>query len=453
MTQTASDRPARQRPRADDGMSRLQRLTYRVWLAVGVVLLLAVTLALLYRPLAVIIAPLLLALLIVYLLDPVVSVLHRRGVPRLLGTLAAYLVVLGALAGGGLALAPAVGAQVQELAADAPALGDELVTRTERVADELGMDVDPDTLQVPALAERAQQFVAEAENRELTIAVLGGLSGLARGALFVLVALLLGPVIAFYALVDLPNLRRTARNLLPPRHRDEARELAAKLGRVVGGFVRGQLVIALAIGVTTSVALAIVGLPYWLLVGVVAGVANVVPLLGPLVAGALGALIALVTSGFGFAVLVVAVMTAVQQLDGQLMSPLIFGRTVRVHPLAVLLGLLVAGSLYGVFGMLVAVPLIAGAKVVVQHVWHTRVPWAGAAGGAAGEPGEPAADEAHHGAAAPPRAPAPEGGDGAAGAAAPAGPGDGEPAAAAGGRGDDPPGDDLTGGERAAARR
>lgn len=279
-------------------------------------------------------------------------------------------------------------------------------------------------MQLPALVAQIQEFAAEAENRELMLALLGGLSGLARGALFVLTAILVGPIIAFYALVDLPNLRRMSVRLLPPRHREEGSELAAKLGRVVGGFVRGQLLIALAIGVATSIALALVGLPYWLLVGVVAGVANVIPLLGPFVAGLLGASIAFLTEGLGFAALVVVLMTAVQQIDGQMMSPLIFGRTVRLHPLAVLLGLLVAGSLYGVFGMLVVVPLIAGAKVVVQHFWETRVPWAEPSDGG----DEPAAVA-----------------DGAGGGASPAMPGDADGDAA-------PSGDGVTAGDATAAR-
>lgn len=367
-------RGARGRP---DGLTRLERLTYRVWLAVGVVVLTAVSVLLLYRPLAVVIAPLLLALLIVYLLDPIVSALRRRGVPRFFGTLLAYLLVIAVVVGGGFALAPAVGGQLQDFARDAPDLGDRLVEQTEALGGQLGVEVDPSSLQIPALADQVQGFVAQAENRDFTLAVLGGLSGLARGALFLLVALLLGPIIAFYTLVDLPNLRRMTRNLVPPERRAEVSEVSAKLGRVVGGFVRGQLLIALAIGVGTAVSLGLVGLPYWLLVGVIAGIANVIPLLGPFVAGAIGVTIAFVTEGLGFAVLVAAVMTAVQQLDGQMMSPLIFGRTVRVHPLMVLLGLLIGGSLYGIFGMLVVVPLIAGVKVVVQHLWATRVPWAG----------------------------------------------------------------------------
>jgi putative heme transporter len=86
--------------------------------------------------------------------------------------------------------------------------------------------------------------------------------------------------------------------------------------------------------------------------------------------------VALVSDGVGKAVLVVVVMTIIQQIDSHVLSPIVVGHTVRVHPLVVLFALLIAGTTYGIFGMLVAVPLVAAAKVVGMHLWQTRVPWA-----------------------------------------------------------------------------
>jgi predicted PurR-regulated permease PerM len=358
-------------------LSRLQRLTYRVWLAVGVVVLTAVSVWLLYRPFAVILAPTLLAFLIVYLLNPVVTWFERQRVHRLLGTTIAYVAVAGVLAGLTALVLPLLSAQIQELGEAAPEIGNELLEAAQRGATALGLNVDiAEALEVNAVAAQVEGFVTDAANRETVIAILVGLSGVARGALFFLFTITVGPVIAFYILVDLPRFKEHARRLAPPAYRKEMAEVAAKLGAVVGGFVRGQLLIALVIGVAASVVLGVVGLRYWLVVGIIAGITNLIPLLGPFVAGLIGASIAFVTEGVGFAILVVLAMTAVQQLDGHLMTPLIMGRTVRVHPLAVLLVVLIAGVLYGVFGMLVAVPLVAGAKVLAQHVWQTRVPWA-----------------------------------------------------------------------------
>jgi predicted PurR-regulated permease PerM len=207
--------------------------------------------------------------------------------------------------------------------------------------------------------------------------VIGGLSGLAVGLLQVVIVFALGPVIAFYMLVDLPRLGRWVRGLIPPRHRDEAIEVALRLHNVVGGFIRGQLLVALFVGVATSIGLAVVGLPFWLLIGVIAGLTNLIPLLGPLVAGALGLSIALVNDGIGLALLVLVVMVVVQQVDNHVVSPVVMGRHVQVHPLVVLLALVVAGTVYGLLGLLIAVPLVAAGNVLVTHFWHTRVPWAG----------------------------------------------------------------------------
>jgi predicted PurR-regulated permease PerM len=109
---------------------------------------------------------------------------------------------------------------------------------------------------------------------------------------------------------------------------------------------------------------------------VTAGLANLIPLLGPLVAGALGVSIALVTDGVGLAVFVLVVMIVVQQLDNQLVSPLVMGRNVQVHPLVVLLALAIAGTVYGFLGLLMAVPAVAAGNVLVRHFWQTRVSWA-----------------------------------------------------------------------------
>lgn len=400
---------------AEPRLNRLQRLTYAVWLAVGIVALGAVSVWLLYRPLSVILAPTLLALLIVYLLNPCVTWLEQHRVHRLLGTFASYLAVIGALAGLAALILPLLAAQAREFVEAAPEIGAELTGLAERAAVRLGFELDVRFLDVTQIAAQVEEFVTDAANRETLIALLTGLSGVARGAVFFVFTVTVGPVIAFYVLVDLPRFQVHARRLVPPAYRDEVREVGTKLSRVVGGFVRGQLVIALVIGVAASLVLGVVGLRYWLLVGVIAGVTNLIPLLGPFVAGLIGATIAFVTEGLGFAVLVALAMTAVQQLDGNLMTPLIMGRTVRVHPLAVLLVILIAGVLYGIFGMLVAVPIVAGAKVLAQHVWQTRVPWAQLPSGHTprappseeqGDGATRASDAAEGPAGGPPRAPA-----------------------------------------------
>ncbi|HSK91340.1 MAG TPA: AI-2E family transporter [Euzebyales bacterium] len=355
---------------------RVQRAAYRVWLAVGAVVLAWIAWRVLARPVAVVLPPLLLTTVIVYLLAPIVGALADRGLPRWLGTLLAYIGGLLALSLVVAVLVPMINEQLRTFVDALPELLTKLGEDLERRLAPLGISVPVGDTVNPDAVARSMERVLEGGGVSAAAGVIGGLSGLALGLLQVVIVFTLGPVVAFYLLVDLPRLGRWVRSLIPPQHREEAAVVGAKLHHVVGGFIRGQLLVALFVGLATSLGLAVVGLPYWLLVGVTAGVANIIPLLGPFVAGTLGVSIALVTDGVGLALLVLVVMLLVQQVDNQLISPLVMGRNVHVHPLAVLLALVIAGTVYGLLGLLIAVPSVAAGNVLATHFWRSRVPWA-----------------------------------------------------------------------------
>jgi predicted PurR-regulated permease PerM len=363
-------------------LSRMQRAHTAVWLAVGGLVLIVGLFFLLRRPFGVLLPPLLLAMLIVYILNPLVTWLERRGTPRWAGAGIAYLVfalVVGVLIA---VLSPLLAAQIGNFVDELPELGYRMVTGVNDLAARLGIAARiSESLSGERIGDEIQRFLSDEDNRVAVLALVGGISGVALGLLHLLVIFIAGPFIAFYTLVDLPRLQHWCRSALPPRHRAEADVVARKLGMVVGGYVRGQLLVATFVGMATSLGLWAIGLRFWLLVGILAGVTNLVPLVGPFVGGLVGVIIALITEGPALALLVVVVVTVVQQLDGHVLSPLVVGRNVQLHPLMVLLALLVAGTLFGIFGMLVAIPLVAAANVLAAHFWRTRVPWASASTG------------------------------------------------------------------------
>ncbi|URN13901.1 AI-2E family transporter [Streptomyces radiopugnans] len=177
-----------------------------------------------------------------------------------------------------------------------------------------------------------------------------------------------GVVIGFYALVDLPRIRDWAAGLLPGRRREEITGVAARCVEATGAYLRGQLLVAAFVGVASSLALWAVGLRYWLFVGVVAGVTNLVPFVGPLVGGVLAVLIALLTGDPWQALWAALALTVVQQVESQVVAPLALGRVVRLPPLVVLVVVLAGGVVAGVLGMLVAVPLTTSARIVARHL-------------------------------------------------------------------------------------
>lgn len=334
------------------------------WALVGVAALVAVV-GIIAWYVRVIFPPLVLGGAIVFILNPVVTALQHRGVPRAAGAGLAYLGVLAIIGAAGIGLFPIAANQVDELAEDLPAIQG----RVERWVD-----------------DRAEQSVgtfyefsrADVENSLSNSSAtfedqLRSLRKIGASVFHGLLIVVLAPIIAFYLLVDVPHMRKVAESLIPIGARDEVLVVAHRLNRAIGGFFRGQLMVALIVGVLCSIGLGLIGLKFWFLIGMIAGLFNVIPLIGPWVGGVPGVTIALTTGSPVKALLVVVVMVAVQQIDNHFITPQVMQRAVHLHPAVVILALVAGGSLGGFYGLLLAVPLAAVLKIIISHVWRVHV--------------------------------------------------------------------------------
>ena len=221
----------------------------------------------------VIFPPLGLALLIVYVLNPVVSWLERRRVPRSVGAVGSYVVILGGITLLVIALIPFLSNQIEELRDEWPRYRTEIIEivqdSAEGIDDTFGTDID--TSQVTCLlgADQADDPDAStaicdqviADFRDEVVAQAGRLTEIGSSALHLLLIFIIGPLVALYTLIDLPQLKRDFINAVPQSHREEATDLGSKLGRSVGGFFRGQLLVALIVGVPLATALSQPGRP------------------------------------------------------------------------------------------------------------------------------------------------------------------------------------------------
>jgi predicted PurR-regulated permease PerM len=346
---------------------RFVRVGIIAWCGIGVIILAYLMLRLMVyvNP---IVPPLLIAIAVVYLLNPLVSALERRGVPRVAGAGIVYILFLCIVALVVSLLVPVVARQVSQVIdhfpdylADGQAFVRDIAAR---FGQEPNFRLD---------AEQVREWLSASENRGTVTRYLTGLRSVTTSVISGLIIFVLGPVMAFYLLVDLPRLRRGAMALVPPGRREEITGLMDRIGQAVGGFFRGQLLVALFVGVASSIGLWAIRLPFWLLVGMVAGIFNLVPLVGPFIGGGLAVIIALVSGEPLKALWAALVLLAVQQVDNHLISPNVMGRTVQLHPVVVMLALLVGASFAGLFGMLVVVPLVAVAKIVFLFMWSRYV--------------------------------------------------------------------------------
>jgi predicted PurR-regulated permease PerM len=346
---------------------RFVRIGTIAWCGIGVIVLgyLLLRLVVYINP---VVPPLLIAVAVVYLLNPVVSALERRGVPRAAGAGIVYLLFLCIVALIVSLLVPVVARQVQQVIQHFPDYLADAQATVRRVAARFGQEPD-----FRLDADQVRQWLSAEDNRQTVTRYLTGLRSVTTSLLSGLIIFVIGPVMAFYLLVDLPRLERGAMALIPPGRRQEFRGLMDRIGQAVGGFFRGQLLVALFVGVASSIGLWAIGLPFWLLVGMVAGVFNLVPLVGPFIGGGLAVVIALISGEPLKAVWAAVILLVVQQIDNHLISPNVMGRTVQLHPVVVMLALLVGASFAGLFGMLVTVPLVAVAKIVFLFMWSKHV--------------------------------------------------------------------------------
>jgi predicted PurR-regulated permease PerM len=312
-------------------VARAARWGLLAWSVIGILILLWVLFRFVLVPIRVIFPPLIIAVILIYLLDPVVTVLQRRGLSRVWAAVLTYVVFLTALGVGLAYLVPVIAHQVQEFVGGVPSL----LTRAEQgfaaFAQRLGLHVSAtDVFQAFEPGKGGFNF-------------LGRLTSFTAGVVKVAVALILGPLIAFYLLIDLPKLRRGAQSLIPTSRRQEAMDLGSQLGATLGGFFRGQLLVALLMGAASMFGFWFIGLPFFALMGALTGLLALVPLIGTIIA-AIPVLFVAATAddaargvlhldgGWPLTIGAIVVLVLVQQMDTRLLSRRLVKKEVRLHP-------------------------------------------------------------------------------------------------------------------------
>jgi predicted PurR-regulated permease PerM len=298
----------------------------------------------------------LVSLILMIGLLPYVDALCRNGVPRTAAVLGITLAIL-LLAGG--AVSVIVPALVEEFA---------------DVRDNL-----------PESARELQEFLArvgidvELENRAREINWSQLISGRAavdygQRVLAITISLITVIVMTAYLLADTPRLARFIGQFVPDDRKDEAERLFESMSRVVGGYLRGQLITSGAIGIFTFVLLNVLGVPNPLAFAVLAAFADIVPLIGALVATIPPTAAALQQSPT-VAIAVLLSMMAYQQFEDRVLIPRVYGRTLNLPPIIVLIAVLAGAELLGVTGVILALPLTAAARVAIDYtIEHRRIP-------------------------------------------------------------------------------
>ncbi len=318
----------------------------------------------------------LVALVIAATLRPMVSALQHRGLPKALALLFIYLGILGVLAGLFVLVIPALVDQGGALVRGLPQMYASLV-------DSLEKNPNAAIRTLPQRLPTGDQLASQLQ--AVSSVVLTGALGIGMGVLALLAQILSVVVLSIYLTLDQSRLERFWLSLAPAARRPELLAIWREIESRLGGYVRGELLLMTSIGVLASLGYLVIGLPYPLALGALAGLVEFVPMVGPTL-GAIPAILVALSISPQAALLVLVYSIVIQFTENNILVPRMMGHSVGVSPITVILAVFAFSSLLGITGAFLAIPLAAIVQVLIDHL----IMHAGVSG--TEEPGEASAD-------------------------------------------------------------
>ncbi len=335
-------------------------------------LIFIVLLVSLWWSLSALLTPFIIAFALAYVLNPILEWAVSKRLPRMVVALAIIGGILGGMVGLGIIIVPRLVEEIRDLAVNVPVWLQQgwnwainrFVPWIERLQLPLGDSFSDLQSWLPELLNQLAKKVAA-----------WGSSALSGAFSFVtgLLNLILIPILTVYFLNEFRNIRRLVYNAVPEPHRPFAFELYQALNRVQSAYIHGQLLVCLFLAAWIGLGLWLwVGVPYAMLLGICAGLANLIPYVGTAAAGLLTFMVALTQPDPVWTLVkAVIVFSSAQTLEGNLITPKIVGDRVGLHPLAVIFVVLLFATLFGFIGMLLAIPVSASLKEAWK-VWRKR---------------------------------------------------------------------------------
>jgi putative permease len=334
-------------------------LTNTKILIVLLLLVIAAVLVLTVYTIGAIVAIFLVALLFAFIISPAVDWLESRGAPRTVASTIMFLISFGAFAIVVYFISPLV--------------YDQVVVLQERVS------FGEMRKSIPQLEREIVHYLSflGVKNLHLTTkiedfisTIFDNLLGIASGIVGLMIFIVMTLISTFFLLKDGRNLKKSLIEIVPNQFFEMSLSIVHKIDWSLGAYLRGILLDAFLIGLVTTFAMWLLNIPNFALIGLVAAFANLVPYLGPPTAGLLASAISVITlNTFGQVPLILITFTLIRLLDDSIIQPLTISKSVKLHPLTIIFAILIGGQLFGILGMLFAVPVAGVVKVVVSELY------------------------------------------------------------------------------------
>lgn len=353
-------------------MSLLEKKWFRGMLAAIMVLLIVLLLKLnpfLLKPLVILVKtiflPFVLAGILYYLCRPLVNWLEKKKVPRWVGIIAAYMVIVLFIYGLIRLVGPVINDQLERFVDNLPVMASTVTDWFTYVQE--NRSTMPDFVQEALLTaseeveKQIQENAGDIANGILSI------FGVIGGFINTLFYLVLVPFILFYMLKDGHRFAPSVASFFPLVKRDYVRGVLKEMDKTISTYIQGQMLVSLIVGILLYIGYMIIGLNYSLVLALFGMLTNVIPFLGPFIAVAPALLVALFQDPI-MVLWVAIIMLVAQQIEGNVISPNVMGKTLNIHPLTIIVLILTAGNLVGIIGVIFVIPVYSILKVIVLNI-------------------------------------------------------------------------------------
>lgn len=339
---------------------------YKIVILLSIVLIILVILIYVLRNIIIsILIPILWAIVLAYIINPLVNKMEKFKISRLWSVIIIYIGIILLFFVFSITIIPRITGEIKGLAETLPAYTNEIIEFFNKIYIKY----------LDSISNLPREFIgvefafSEYLNR-IEIYIIDLFKNITEKGLNVfsnLVGIVLVPIYTFYFLKDTSYFRRKILKAVPKVIREDVINISKDINKLLNNFIRGQLIVAALVGILSTMALLILKIEFALLIGAIAGIANVIPYFGPIIGAVPGVAIALLDEPIKAIWVIVAFFT-IQQIESAILQPKIVGDSVGLHPVFVILSLLIGGDLLGIAGLLFAVPIAASIRVVLNHI-------------------------------------------------------------------------------------
>lgn len=304
------------------------------------------------------------SMILAYFLNPLVNFFEKRGLKRTFATITVYLLILAVISILSVSVLPRTGQEIKRLVANFPGY----VNTVSLWITNMYSGYSDILIEMPELMTSIEDVISQNLERIQS----GIANGIERFVLSMIglftriISWILTPILTFYFLVDKEHFIDKFRRVIPKKHKEEILELLREIDSAMSQFIRGRLLMAVMVGIATTVFLFLMGIEFAIVIGFITGLADIVPYIGPFL-GFLPAVIFAFISSPIKALWVGVFFILIQWMENNILGPKVLGKTTGMHPLTILLAIIVGGTIFGVMGMILSVPAVSVSIILFNY--------------------------------------------------------------------------------------